>query len=193
HLQTRVLVETDYGNIELELFENTPLHRANFLYMIERDYYTQTEIIRVVKNFVIQGGNSDESIPAFRRSIIGKYTIPAEITKRNIHLRGALAMSRSYTENPSKRSSPYDFYIVHGKVPNRSELLDVEMNSDFKHSESQLNQYKNRGGAIHLDGEHTVFGKVVSGMEAVDAIANLPTDASEWPNEKVVFRMSVLE
>ena len=193
HPQTRIVVTSEYGEFELELFTNTPLHRANFLYMIERDYYTPTEVVRIVKDFVVQSGNSDKEIPAFKRSIIGRYTIPDEMNSSNLHFTGALAASRSYEDNPDKRSSPYDFYIVDGKTPSKAEIQDVKINGEFKHSQAQIESYKKRGGAIHLDGQHTVFGRVVKGMNVIEAIAEVKTDDREWPDETINFDMRVKE
>ena len=190
HPETRVLIHTNHGDIEVELFEETPLHRANFLYLIERNYYNPTEIVRVVKNFVVQGGNSEEVEPAEKRFMIGDHTIPAEFRPSAIHLKGALAMSRSYENNPDKRSSAYDFYIVHGRKMGLADIYDAQKRRSY--TDDQIEAYKTRGGAIHLDEEHTVFGRVVKGLEVVDRIASVETDKSGWPRHHIEVRMEVL-
>lgn len=188
--ETRVLIKTKFGDIEVELFAETPLHRANFLYLIERGYYTKTEIVRVVENFIVQGGNSEETGPAEQRFLIGQYTLPPEYTPDAVHLKGALAMSRRYENNPRKRSSAYDFYIVHGKKIGMSEIYDAQQKRDY--TDEQLDKYKTVGGAIHLDQEHTVFGRVVSGLSVVDEMAKVETDKSGWPKQYIEVNMEVL-
>ncbi|MGB1032146.1 MAG: peptidylprolyl isomerase, partial [Flavobacteriales bacterium] len=112
--ETKIKITSEYGDIEIELFEDTPLHRANFIYLINRGYYSPTELVRVIKGFMIQGGNSEEIGPASDRMLMGSYCIPEEMSMRHVHHRGALAMSRIYEDNPEKCSSGYDFYIVQG-------------------------------------------------------------------------------
>ncbi|HZH68885.1 MAG TPA: peptidylprolyl isomerase, partial [Flavobacteriaceae bacterium] len=152
--ETKVLLKTSHGNIALQLYNDTPLHRANFVYMIKNGYLNTTMFHRVIDGFMIQGGNSDYRNTARMRSQLGKYTIPAEIKYK--HHRGALASAKEYRENPDDRSSSFEFYIV-----------------------------QNPKGAHHLDPNYTVFGKVMSGMDAVDKIAKLDTDEGDWPLQNV--------
>lgn len=105
-----VTLETEHGNIELELYNNTPLHRAHFIYLIKSGYLNTTVFHRVVNNFMIQGGNSDRVSTARMRGRMGSYTLPAEIIHR--HNRGALAAAKEYRDNPDDRSSSFEFYIV---------------------------------------------------------------------------------
>jgi len=108
-----VTLETEHGNIELELFNNTPLHRAHFIYLIKSGYLNTTVFHRVVNNFMIQGGNSDRVPTARMRGRMGSYTLPAEIIHR--HNRGALAAAKEYRNNPDDRSSSFEFYIVQSR------------------------------------------------------------------------------
>lgn len=151
HPEKNCVIETKFGNIEIELFENTPLHRANFIYLVRNNYFNTTYFHRVVKDFIIQGGNSDEVKTKKSRKAIGDYLIPPEFTK-NRHNYGALAAARSWEGNPEKMSNPFEFYIIQNKV-----------------------------GSYHLDGEHTVFGRVTKGMNVVEEIAKQPIDAGEYP------------
>ncbi len=193
NLENRIKIETKYGAIEVKLYDDTPLHRANFIYLIKRNYFNPTEIVRVVKGFVVQGGNSEKEVPSQKRFIIGDYTLPSEIRPGHFHKRGALALSRSYENNPEKKSAPYDFYFVHGSTAGPMAIKDVQDKKVFVHSSKQIEHYKTKGGAIHLDGEHTVFGEITKGIGVIDKIAALETDASDWPNEYVEIKMSIVK
>lgn len=150
--ENKVRIKTRFGNIDVELFYDTPLHRANFLYLVKQDYFDDTFFHRVSEGFVIQGGNSDNPETNEKRHHIGDFLIPSEFEAGHRHVRGALAAAKYSEQNVSKASSPFEFYIV----------------QDPK-------------GAHHLDNEHTVFGRVISGMDVVDEINKVKTDQSEWP------------
>ena len=165
------------------------MHRANFLYKVHRRYFDPAEFTRVVPDFVVQGGNSEEERPQQLRFLIGQHTLPSEFQTHRLHTRGALAMSRSYHDNPDKRSSGYDFYIVTGRKIGGQELARVQHDRDWSYTKEQSKAYASMGGAPHLDGEHTVFGRVVTGMEVVDRLAATPRDASDWPVERLEVTM----
>jgi len=162
--ETKVRISTSYGDIDIELFEDTPLHRANFIHIVKRGFLSETCFYRVAKDFVIQGGNSDSFKMAKIKSKIGKFTIPPEFLNHRKHQYGAVAMARIWKKNPGKRSSPFEFYIV-----------------------------VNTENATHLDGEHTVIGKVVKGMDVAKKINRVAVDKSEWPINDVCMKVSVLE
>lgn len=192
HPENRVKISTDFGDIIVELFDDTPLHRANFIYLVNRGYYSPTEVLRVIKGFMIQSGNSEEPEAAADRLLIGEYCIPQEMTVKHPHFRGALAMSRTYEGNPEKCSSAYDFYIVQGSKYHNVHIFQAEQEKGITYTETQKSKYKNDGGAIHLDMEHTVFGRVVSGIGVVDKIAEVEVDQSNWPIQHVGLSMEVL-
>ncbi|MFN3756367.1 MAG: peptidylprolyl isomerase [Flavobacterium sp.] len=162
--EKKVLFETRLGDIEILLFDETPLHRANFIYLTKRGYFNTTYFHRVVKNFIIQGGNSDEKATGKFKKNIGKYLIPAEFNKSLKHHHGALAAARSWDDNPEKLSNPFEFYII-----------------------------QNKNGSHHLDGEHTVFGKVVKGFDVVDLIGSQEIDAGEFPLLNIQMKVSVIK
>lgn len=150
--EKEVIFHTKFGDIEVELFEETPLHRANMIYLVKKNYYHTTYFHRVVKGFVVQGGNSDDLKTRKARRAIGEYTIPAEFGEAFKHDFAMLCSARSWEDNPEKRSSPFEFYFVH-----------------------------NRTGEHHLNGEHTVYGKITKGISVLDSIANQPTDRGDYP------------
>ncbi|AOR29372.1 peptidyl-prolyl cis-trans isomerase [Formosa sp. Hel1_33_131] len=159
HKEDTIRITTDFGTIDVQLFEATKFHRSNFIYLIRKQYFDGTQFYRVIQNFVIQGGNSDDRETSLKRRKIGKYLLPNDHNKGFKHDRGILSMPSKNIENPYKKASPFEFFIV-----------------------------QQQGGAHHLDGDYTIFGKVIRGMEVVDKIAAVPTDASDWPLQNVFIQ-----
>ena len=164
NLEDKVRITTRFGNIDLQLFKNTPYHRANFIYLTKKGYFNGTTFHRVVPGFIIQGGNSDRMETAKKRAEIGKYLLPPDTRKGYKHHRGVISMPSSEIENPHKLASPYEFFIVQ-QAP----------------------------GAYHLDGSYTVFGKVIAGMEVVDEINKQRIDNREAPLTNVIMEVSILQ
>ena len=164
HKENKVRIITDYGDIDIILFDDTPYHRANFVYLTKKKYFDGEYFHRVVKDFIIQGGNSDNVKTSKKRRAIGRYLLPPDTKKGYKHHRGIVSMPSSEIENPHKLASPFEFFIVQKKE-----------------------------GAYHLDGNYTAFGKVIKGMEVVDVISNLETDKREWPLDNVRFKTIILE
>jgi len=162
--ENKVRITTGYGSIDIELFNDTPYHRANFIYLIKNKYFQGEYFHRVVKDFIIQGGNSDNISTSKKRRKIGRYLLPPDTKKGFKHHRGILSMPSSEIENPYKLASPYEFFIVQKK-----------------------------DGAYHLDKNYTAFGKVIKGMNVVDLISNLETDKREWPLDNVRFNIEIIE
>lgn len=187
-----VKIVTSKGTMVVELYENTPLHRANFIHLIKEHYYDGTEFYRVINNFMIQGGDTDGYERRAVKEKIGKYTLPAEFREGNIHKRGALSMVREYENNPEKRSSPFEFFIVQGTTYTDGELNGTEFNYNVKIGPEARAVYKSVGGCAYLDGQHTVFGEVVEGLEVIDKIAAVKTDNGDWPIEAVTIKMEVV-
>ena len=164
NLENKIRISTRFGNIDIKLFENTPYHRANFIYLTKKEYFNNTTFHRVVPDFIIQGGNSDRYETSKKRNEIGKYLLPPDTNKGHKHHRGVISMPSSEIENPHKLASPYEFFIVQQKP-----------------------------GAYHLDGSYTAFGKVIAGMEVVDKINIQRTDKRETPLTNVFINISILE
>lgn len=159
HDENKVRITTDFGTIDILLYDKTRFHRANFIYLTKRKYFDGTQFYRVVSDFVIQGGSSDDYSIAKRRKKIGKYLLPPDTKRGYTHKRGAVSMPSSEIENAYKLASPFQFFIVQRK-----------------------------GGAPYLDGDYTVFGEVIKGMDVVDKIASVETDEGEWPLKNVYIR-----
>ncbi len=193
HANNQVIIHTEFGEIGIRLYQNTPLHRANFLYLTARKYFDGTWFYRVSPGHVIQAGNNDDGETGKKRTAIGDYKIPNEISAGNLHVRGAVAAARSYYQNPDKKSNPYEFYIVLGKKYTQRQLELLSDKEGFALTEKQISTYAEQAGSPHLDAEHTVFGMVTSGMEVVDAISKVKTDAGEWPLENVVIKVEVVK
>ncbi len=192
-----VEIITNYGKIQVKLYNNTPLHRDNFIKLVTDGYYNGTLFHRVINNFMIQGGDPD-SKNASTGQILGQggpgYTIPAEFIKENYHKKGALAAARMGDNvNPQKASSGSQFYIVQGKTYGDLELNQLEMRMGIKFTAEQRNSYKNIGGTPHLDGAYTVFGEVISGMDVIDAIASVKTGNADRPVNDIKMTMKIIK
>ena len=204
---TLVKIYTTEGNITVRLYDDTPLHKANFLRLVEQKTYEGLLFHRVIKEFMIQGGDPQsrgaDSLQMLGNGSLG-YTLKAEILfPKYYHKRGALAAARTGDAvNPQRESSASQFYIVTGKSFSDADLDMFEKRlskvantpSDFKYSEEQRRVYKTFGGAPHLDGSYTVFGEVVDGFDVVDKIENVPTRRGDRPRKDVVItRMKVVK
>lgn len=190
------VIETDYGSIVVKFYEeDAPKHVANFKKLASQQFYDGTTFHRVIKNFMIQGGdpNSKDSDPYNDGQGGPGYTIPAEI--KRFHKRGALAAARlGDAINPQKASSGSQFYIVQNGPIDAQRLKQLEMNIqaggklNFAFTQEQIDLYSTVGGTPHLDGEYTVYGEVVSGMDVVDRIADVPVGPNARPTVNVTMK-----
>lgn len=191
-------IETSYGTMTFELFDETPLHRDNFVKLTEEGFYDGTLFHRVINNFMIQGGDPDsKGAPAGLRLGTGgpDYTIPAEILPQFIHTKGALAAARrGGAANPEKRSSGSQFYVVHGSQspPGMLDALEQRKEGDFKYTVEQRAEYASTPGTPNLDGDYTVFGRMIEGFEVLDAIAQVQKAAGDRPIEDVSMKVKML-
>ena len=187
------VLETTLGTIELKLYDSTPLHRDNFRALVKEGAYDSLLFHRVIRDFMIQGGDPD-SKHAEPGALLGEgdrnYTVPAEFRLEEgiFHQRGVLAAAREGDDvNPDQRSSAMQFYIVWGRVFDDEGLdkvqarLDARTDGRVQLTPEMREVYKTAGGTPHLDGQYTVFGEVVSGLDVVDAIQQIPTDENDRP------------
>jgi cyclophilin family peptidyl-prolyl cis-trans isomerase len=193
-----VKIETDKGTVFIKLYNETPLHRDNFIKVAKSGLYNGTLFHRVIKEFMIQGGDPDSKGASPEASLGNgglKYTVPAEFKDSLFHKKGVLAAAREGdSSNPTKASSSTQFYIVQGKIWNDSTLnVTEEKRLKFKIPEWQRQVYKTIGGTPHLDRNYTVYGEVVKGLEMVDAIANEGTGKGNRPIVDVKMTVTVLK
>ena len=157
--ENKVRIITDFGDIDILLYDKTKFHRANFIFLTKLNYFDDTQFYRVINNFMVQAGNSDTRATARKRSNIGRYLLPTDTKRGYTHERGVISMPSGEIDNPYKLASPFEFFIV-----------------------------QQRGGAHFLDGDYTIFGKVIRGMDVVDKIAAVDTDEADWPLENIYIK-----
>ena len=246
--ETIVKVTTDFGEIKIKLYDDTPKHRDNFVKLVNEGFYNDLLFHRVMINFMIQGGdpNSRNSKPGEMLGSGGPgYTIPAEINSKYFHKKGAVAAARrGGPANPEKNSSGSQFYIVQGKVFRPGELDTMEMSINnqrkellmreqftiekskfdsirgkndpagfnillaelrakvdsmykarpqFTLSDEQRKIYSTIGGYPSLDGEYTVFGEVVEGLDVIDKIAAVNVNPANRPLEDVRMKIEIVK
>ena len=188
-----VTVETDYGDMTFELYNSTPVHRDNFLSLIKQNFYDDLLFHRVIRGFMIQGGDPDsKGAPKGQNLGMGGpgYTLPAEIGSP--HFKGTLAAARTGgPSNPTKRSSGSQFYIVQGNVQIESGLLQMAQQKGINYNQTQIQKYTSIGGTPSLDMEYTVFGEIVDGMDVIDKIAAMPTGPTDRPLEDVKMKIRI--
>lgn len=245
-----VLIETSLGNIKIRLYDETPQHRDNFLKLVKEGFYNDLLFHRVIKDFMVQGGDPESKGASANKSLGSGgpgYQIPAEIHYPALfHKRGALSAARTGDQmNPEKKSSGSQFYIVWGSVYTEAQLSGMENQKkqqamqaffgnlakekretiqalhDSKNqvgldslqkelvalteaefaknpskggfTEEQKKAYSTVGGTPHLDGEYTVFGEVVEGLDVVDKIQSCQTGNADRPKTDITMKMKLVD
>ena len=194
---SEVSLQTIGGDIVVKLYNETPKHRDNFLKLVKEGTYDGVLFHRVIQNFMIQGGDPN-SRNAKKGEMLGNgelgYTLPAEFVPSLYHKKGALAAARQADQvNPEKRSSSCQFYIVQGEKWDAEKLKRVETSMGKSFTKEQAEVYATLGGTPFLDGDYTVFGEVVEGLEVVDKIAAVACGSMNRPLEDVKMKMSIIE
>lgn len=189
-LEPVIKFKTTEGTIKVRLYAETPKHRDNFVKLVEAGFYEGVLFHRVIADFMIQAGDPDSKNANLKASLgsgdVG-YSIPAEfVYPKYYHKKGALAAAREGDDtNPAKASSGCQFYIVKGKVFTNAELNALEQKRSMKFTSEQRNDYTTIGGTPHLDGNYTVFGEVIEGLEIVTNISRVKTGELDRPLENV--------
>lgn len=164
--ETKILISTRFGDIEIELFKDTPLHRANMVYLIKHNYFNDTFFHRVVPNFIVQAGNSDLMSTSKKRAKLGNdYLLPPEIIPGRVHEYGTVSGAKEYRENPDNKTAPFEFFIFLGP----------------------------QSSTGHLNGKYTIFGKVTQGMDVVEEISKVEADSGDWPLTNIYITAKVLK
>ncbi|MEL0454638.1 peptidylprolyl isomerase [Flavobacteriaceae bacterium SZ-1-7] len=159
HKENKVRITTDFGSFDVLLYDETKFHRSNFIFLTKLKYFNGTQFYRVIDNFMVQAGHSDDKKTIEKRNSIGQYLLPPDTKRGFKHDRGVISMPSSEIENPHKLASPFEFFIV-----------------------------QQHGGAHYLDGDYTIFGHVTRGMEVIDKIAAVETDEADWPLRNIYIR-----
>ncbi len=192
-----VEVQTSHGNMLIELYDDTPKHRDNFFKLAEEGFYDGLLFHRVIDGFMIQGGDPQSKDAAAAQPLGAGgpgYQIPAEINPDYVHVRGALASARQGDQvNPDRKSSGSQFYIVHGKPLTDQDIAMMERRNGISYSKDQKEAYLKLGGTPFLDGQYTVFGRVVSGMEVIDKIATVKKGAGDRPTEDIKMKIETIK
>ena len=191
---TLIEIITDHGTMKLKLYKETPLHRANFMKLVSEGFYDSLLFHRVIKGFMIQGGDPDSKNAAPGKMLgsgdVG-YKIPAELIDTLYHKKGVLAAARD--GNPEKASSGCQFYIVQGKPMTEAEITQAEQRVGFTMSEKQKSDYMTIGGSPWLDRNYTVFGEIVEGLDVIDKIAAVKTLPGDRPETDVRMTIKLIK
>lgn len=193
----KVLISTMYGDIKIKLYNETPMHRDNFIKLAQKGFYDSLLFHRVIKDFMIQTGDPvSKFAPAGQALGMGGpgYTIPAEIKPQFYHKKGALAAARQSDEmNPDRASSGSQFYIVQGRKMTDADLQNISRKLNINFTPEQIETYKTIGGVPFLDKTYTVFGEVYEGLEVIDKIAAVKTGQYDKPLEEIRITIKVIE
>ena len=185
---------TNFGDIDIILYDSTPKHRDNFIKLVQEKFYDSLLFHRVIPDFVAQGGDPDSKNCSDTFTLgdgdLG-YTIPAEFRPEYFHKRGALGQARD--DNPEMASSACQFYIVQGKIANDSTFFKAHKRNNYVQPVKNKIAYRTIGGIPHLDMRYTIYGEVIKGMEAIDKITAVKRNDKDRPLEPVRIKTITLK
>lgn len=189
------IIETEYGNMTVELYDSTPQHRDNFVKLVEEGFYKDLLFHRIIAGFMIQGGDPQSRGAAQGVNLGGGgpgYQIPQEIGAP--HFKGTLAAARTGDGvNPERKSSGSQFYIVQGTPQSDASLDGMAQRKGFSYNDAQRKKYKEVGGTPMLDMDYTVFGEVVEGLDVIDKIAAVQTAPGDRPLKDVKMDIKMIK
>lgn len=188
----KILFHTEYGNIKVLLYDFTPKHRDLILEAIHDSVYQDALFNRIIKDFVVQGGEHDVDIAAREKAfpMEPKPRLPAEFNTNAFHKIGALGAGRD--DNLDKSSFLNQIYFVVGKPVTAAELKVLEEKKAFRFTKAQRKEYLNNGGLPRLDNDYTVFGEIYEGIAVIRYISQLKTNDLDYPLNPVHFHLSVI-
>ena len=194
----KVKIETTKGTMTVILYDETPIHRDNFVKLAEAGFYEDLLFHRVIQNFMIQGGDPFSKNAEISKSLGSGgpgYTLPAEIVPKYFHKFGALAAARTGDQgNPQRRSSGCQFYIVQGQKYTDMQLDNMEKQMNTSFTKEQRDAYNTVGGTPHLDAQYTVFGEVIEGFNVIKAISEVEKGANDRPiNDVKILKVIVIK
>ncbi len=188
-----VTLKTKYGITHLVLFDDTPLHKANFIKLVEKKFYDSLLFHRIIDGFMIQGGDPESKTAKPNQRLGGgggnMERIPYEFKTNHVHKKGALAAARD--NNPEKKSSACQFYIVQGKKMTDEEVTQVAQRNGMDYTTQQRAEYMILGGTPRLDNAYTVFGEAIDNLDLIDTIAKQAKDSTDRPKEDIKMSMTV--
>ncbi|RZL36308.1 MAG: peptidylprolyl isomerase [Pedobacter sp.] len=188
-----VKIETNLGTMYFKLATETPNHTSIFLRQAKKGVFNQYDFNRVIKGFVIQGGEKDSAYAEMNKMPGQKVNyVNPEFNANLFHQKGALAAGRD--DNKDKKSFEEQFYVVDGKKYTDAQLDGVEkrIGGNFKFTDSARRIYKEIGGVPHLDQNYTVFGQLIKGYDVLEKIANAKKDKADTPLNRISIKVSVL-
>ncbi len=187
---TYVKIETPQGFCIVKLYNETPVHRDNFIKLAKSGYFDKTTFNRILKNFVIQGGDPDSLYEKGHKLKPEMKWIAPEFNPALFHHRGVVAMGRD--DNPEQTSFTTQIYLVDGKKWTDEQLDAVEKKYNLHFTPTQREAYKTTGGTPHLDQHYTIFGEIVKGIDLIDKITALKVDKAGNPDVPVWMKVKIL-
>jgi cyclophilin family peptidyl-prolyl cis-trans isomerase len=188
--QQYVKIKTAQGSCIVKLYDETPVHRDNFIRLVKSRYFDSTTFNRILKGFVIQGGDPDSLYDKGKKLKLEQKWIKPEFNTALYHKRGVLAMGRD--DNAAKESFTTQIYIVDGKIWNDTQLDAIEKKLNIKFTNDQRTIYKTVGGTPFLDQNYTIFGEIVKGMDWIDKVTAVNVNKDGNPDKEVWMKVSML-
>lgn len=188
-----IVMVTNFGKMVIRLLDETPLHRDHFINLVESGFYEGISFHRLIPGFVIQGGDPSTKRSEPLKSEFDIPPVPAEFHQNHFHTRGAVAAARMNEDvNPKKESSPTQFYIVQGRQVTEEQLSIFAAQKNIYYNPEISEKYRTLGGCPQLDMEYTVFGEVIEGLNIIDEMSKVSTDAGDKPKTEILIQKMIV-